>query len=95
MDIRIGSWVSSRNNVQFIAPRITFRSFLAADWGDGLRGEDSAEITLLLVSPAFLASPQVMAQLQFVMKRRSSGETRVLPVLFVACDWREDTSFGG
>lgn len=54
----------------------------------------TADIILLLVSPAFLASDYCYEkEMTFAMQRHERGEARVIPVILRPCDWH-DAPFG-
>lgn len=55
---------------------------------------EAADIILLLVSPAFLASDYCYdREMMRAMERHHTGEARVIPVILRACDWH-DAPFG-
>jgi hypothetical protein len=55
---------------------------------------ETADIILLLVSPAFLASDYCYdREMIRAMQRHEQGEARVIPVILRPCDWH-DTLFG-
>lgn len=55
---------------------------------------EQANIILLLVSPAFLASDYCYdREMMRAMERHEAGEARVIPVILRPCDWHE-TPFG-
>ena len=55
---------------------------------------EAADIILLLVSPAFLASDYCYdREMTRAMERHKSGEARVIPVILRACPWH-DAPFG-
>ncbi len=63
------------------------------DWGTAIKREvESAQIILLLVSPAYLASAYSTSEWSLAMERRSSGDVRVVPVILTPSNWH-DTLF--
>ena len=55
---------------------------------------NKADVVLLLVSPAFLASDYCYdVELKCAMARHAAGEARVIPVILRPCDWH-DALFG-
>ena len=56
----------------------------------------SADIILLIVSPSFLASKYIREkELKIALKRRESGEARVIPVILEECLWKKRAVFKG
>ena len=53
----------------------------------------SANIILLLVSPAFIASDYCYGQMQKAIIRQVAGESRAIPIILRPCDW-ESAPFG-
>lgn len=66
-----------------------------SDFGDAIDANlMAADIVLLLVSPAFLASEYCYSrEMTTAMDRHERGEARVVPVILRACDWH-DSPFG-
>lgn len=54
---------------------------------------DSAQVILLLVSADYLAGPSHWREMDRALKRHSTGEARVVPIILSPCDW-ETAPFG-
>ncbi|MGF1537512.1 MAG: toll/interleukin-1 receptor domain-containing protein [Elainellaceae cyanobacterium] len=55
---------------------------------------ESAQIILMLISPAFMASDYCYdIEMQRAMARHDAGTARVIPVILRPCDWK-DSPFG-
>ena len=61
----------------------------AAQWAPRIAAEvETAQIILLLVSPAFLASDYVYGpEMQRVLERNETEDARVIPIILRPCDW--------
>jgi tetratricopeptide (TPR) repeat protein len=60
------------------------------DWKAAINRElETAQLILLLISPAYLQSSYAGAEVGRAMERRESGDARVIPVILVPSDWEE------
>jgi hypothetical protein len=53
---------------------------------------ESADIVLLLVSPAFLASKYCYEEMSRAFERQKAGEARVIPIILRPSDWKPEGS---
>ena len=67
-----------------------------SEWQSQIREElEQADIVILLVSPAFLASNYAAdTELRRALERHRSGESVVVPVILRPCDWAESPIAG-
>ncbi len=61
------------------------------EWEAQIKGNlESAQIILLLVTPAFMASDYCYdIEMQRAVERHDAGTARVIPIILRPCDWRD------